>query len=138
MPHLNNYQFMGHLGRNPELKQAAGKQLAEFSVAVSSGTVAKPDTIWVKCAVWGDRAIRVMEKLNKGDAVYVSGRLSIRAYMGKDGTPKADASVFVNEWRSLKGKSDASAVDVPTFDMPSFASTVPGGSLTDDLSDIPF
>jgi single-strand DNA-binding protein len=141
MPHLNNYQFMGHLGRAPELKQAAGKQVAEFSVAVSSGTVAKPDTIWVKCAVWGDRAIRVMEKLNKGDAVYVTGRLGIRAYMGKDGTPKYDASVMVNDWQSLRGKDDVqqpSAPHIPEFNIaPAFASTVPVGA-HDNFDDIPF
>jgi single-strand DNA-binding protein len=143
MPHLNNFQAMGHLGRAPELKQAAGKQLAEFTVAVSSGTMQKPDTIWLKCTVWGDRAQRVVEKLNKGDAVYVSGRLSIRAYQGKDGTPKAEASVMVNEWQALKGKGDAqpsaqSFGDIPQFDIPQFASTVPHGATTDDLESIPF
>jgi single-strand DNA-binding protein len=142
MPHLNNYQFMGHLGRNPEMKQAAGKQVSEFSVAVSSGTVAKPDTIWVKCSVWGDRAQRVMEKLAKGDPVYISGRLSLRAYTGKDGTAKAEASVMVNEWQNLRGKDDAATqtptLNIPQFDVPAFSSTVPGGSMTDDLSDIPF
>jgi single-strand DNA-binding protein len=141
MPHLNNYQFMGHLGRNPELKQAAGKQLAEFSVAVSTGTVAKPETIWVKCAVWGERSQRVMEKLAKGDPVYISGRLSLRSYMGKDGQPKADASVMVNEWQNLRGKDDQqqpSTPHIPQFDVaPEFASTVPAGT-TDDFSDIPF
>lgn len=141
MPHLNNFQFMGHLGRNPELKEAAGKQLAEFSVAVSSGTVAKPDTIWVKCAVWGDRSQKVMEKLNKGDAVYISGRLSLRAYMGKDGTPKSDASVMVNEWQNLRGKDDAtqsSTPHIPQFDVaPAFASPVPVGA-ADDFDSIPF
>jgi len=110
MPHLNNYQFMGHVGRSPTIKEAAGKQVAEFSVAVSCGTVAKPDTIWVKCSVWGDRAARVMEKISKGDAVYVSGRLSLRSYQGKDGTPKAEASVMVNEWQSLKSKDAAAPV----------------------------
>ena len=141
MPHLNNYQFMGHLGRNPELKQAAGKQLAEFSVAVSSGTVAKPETIWVKCAVWGDRAQKVVEKLSKGDPVYVTGRLSLRAYTGKDGTAKAEASVMVNDWQNLRGKDDSqqpSPPHIPQFDVATdFASTVPIGA-TDDLSNIPF
>ena len=142
MPHLNNFQFMGHVGRAPELKQAAGKQLAEFSVAVSSGTVQKPDTIWVKCSVWGERSQKVVEKISKGDAVYISGRLSLRTYQGKDGQTKAEASVMVNEWQCLTKKSEPlnhseqqSAID--TFGV-QFASTVPVGAGTDDLDPIPF
>lgn len=136
MPHLNNYQFMGHVGRAPELKQAAGKQLAEFSVAVSSGSVQKPDTIWVKCAVWGERSQRVVDKIGKGDAVYIAGRLSLRAYQGKDGQPKAEASVMVNEWQCLSKKGDQqSAID--TFGT-QFASTVPMGAGSDDVDSIRF
>lgn len=134
MPHLNNYQLMGHVGRAPEIKEAAGKQLAEFSVAVSVGTVQKPDTLWVKCTVWGERSQRVIEKINKGDSVYVTGRLSVRAYKGKDGSPKAEAAIMVNEWQVLSSKK---VDEIPQYDLP-MASTVPAGSPTDDLEDIPF
>lgn len=107
MPHLNNYTIMGHVGRDPSLKDVNGKQVAEFSVAVSTGTVAAPETMWVKCTVWGERASRVAEKVTKGCAVHVSGRLKIRAYAGKDGTPKAEPSVFVNDWQVVCGPKQA-------------------------------
>lgn len=134
MPHLNSCQFMGHVGREAELKTSkdGATSWAEFTLAVSTGTKDKPKTMWVKCRAFGKSAKTVIEKCSKGDAVYVSGKLDVSAYARKqDNQPAADVSLMVNEWHWLK----PSGSSVVPADL-QFASTVPSGT-TDDLN-LPF
>lgn len=133
MPYLNSCQFMGHVGQSPSLKTSkdGATSWAEFTLAVSTGTKNKPKTMWLKCRTFGKNANTVLEKCNKGDAVYVSGKLDVSAYTRKqDNQPAADVSLMVNEWHWLK---PSSRNDAPN-ELP-FASTVP--SNTDDL-DLPY
>lgn len=134
MPHLNLCSFMGHVGREPEIKTSkdGSKSWAQFTLAVSTGTVQTPKTMWVKCSVWGKSADKVVEKCKKGDAVYVSGRLDVSAYARKqDNVATPDVSLTVNEWHWLKSSSrNEIPADVQ------YASTVPT-NLTDDIN-LPF
>lgn len=130
MPHLNVCSFMGHAGRNAELKQSkdGSTSWAEFTLAVSTGTQDKPKTLWVKCRVFGKGAMRAVEKVNKGDAVYVSGKIDANAYARKqDNVPTVDLSLLVNDWQWIKpsSKSEALPEDLK------MASTVPSGQLDD-------
>lgn len=115
MPHLNVCSFMGHVGQSPTQKTSkdGAKTWSEFSLAVSTGSKAEPKTMWVKCRVFGNSAARVTEMCNKGDAVYVSGKLDVNAYARKqDNQPAADVSLLVNEWHWLKPSSKADATDL--------------------------
>lgn len=133
MPHLNNCQFMGHVGREAEMKQSkdGSKSWAEFTLAVSMGTMGSPKTMWVKCSVWGKGAAKAVEKCKKGDAVYVSGRLDVSAYARKqDNVAAPDVRLMVNEWQWIKESGKNQKIDLA--DVPQFNSTVPS-QITDDL-----
>ena len=115
MPYLNQCSFMGHVGRNAELKQSkdGATNWAEFSLGVGTGTKADPKTLWVKCRVFGKNAMRAIEKCNKGDTVYVSGRLDVSAYLKKqDGTAASDVSLNVSDWQWIKTSNKADATDL--------------------------
>ena len=115
MPHLNVCSFMGHVGQSPTQKTSkdGAKTWSEFSLAVSTGSKAEPKTMWVKCRVFGNSAGKVAEMCNKGDAMYVSGKLDVNAYARKqDNQPAADVSLLVNEWHWLKPSSKADATDL--------------------------
>lgn len=113
MPYLNVCSFMGHVGQPAKLKTSkdGSKSWAEFTLAVSTGTRNEPKTMWVKCRSF-NKPERVLEKCNKGDAVYVSGRLDVSAYSRKqDNAPTPDVSLLVNEWHWLKPSGKADSVD---------------------------
>lgn len=129
MPHLNLCQFIGHTARDAEIKTSKdkSKSWAHFTLAVSVGTVETPRTLWVKCNVWGKSVDKVIEKVKKGDAIFVSGRLDAGAYLrAQDNVPMPDISLTVNEWQWLKAAGPKAPVEVPIYN-----STVPGP--TDDL-----
>lgn len=87
MPSLNNIQVMGHLGRDPEWK-AVGDGLCSFSVATTESWKDKSgewqeNTTWFSVAVWGDKGKRLMDRLQKGDLVYVEGPHKSRKHEDK-------------------------------------------------------
>lgn len=112
MPHLNSCTFMGHAG-NAAVKKTSKdgtKTWVEWSLAVSTGTIAQPKTMWVKCRTFTKNQDKVLERVQKGDAVLVQGRLDVNAYISsKDGAAMPDVSILVNEWQWIKpsGKGEA-------------------------------
>lgn len=119
--------IIGHLGRDPELKEVGDKDLASFSVAVSEkwrnkAGESQETTQWFKCNCWSGLSKTAMNYLHKGDPVYVEGRLSIRSYTGKDGVEKTSVEINVSDLNLLgsknrnqgDGEQDAQTyVDVP-------------------------
>jgi single-strand DNA-binding protein len=77
---LNRVQLIGHLGKDPELKElSGGKKVCEFSVAVNrrwktnSGEY-QESTEWFNVEAWERLAEICSEYLNKGSLVYLEGR----------------------------------------------------------------
>ena len=55
--------FAGRVGRDAELKKLdSGRELLEFSLAVTVGWGDRKDTQWVKATVWGDRAAKLVRE----------------------------------------------------------------------------
>lgn len=141
MPYLNQCTFMGHVGQPAALRQSkdGSKNWYEFTLAVSTGTQAQPETMWVKCRGFGKTGERFLEKANKGDAVLVTGKINARAYARKqDNQPAVDVSLLVNDfvWLRASSKSDASAVNIPQFDVAAVGALPDVSAFGDDS--IPF
>lgn len=78
--------FSGRLGRDAELKAIpSGERVANFSLAVSTGTRDNPSTLWVDCSLFGKRAEALAPHLIKGTAITVAGDVGIRNWLGKAG-----------------------------------------------------
>ncbi len=92
---MNQGQFAGFLGRDAETKQVKDTTVTNFSVAVSTGWGDKKSTLWVSCALWGERGQKLEQYLTKGTALTVAGDVDVRAYAAKDGTPKAEITCNV-------------------------------------------
>lgn len=143
MPHLNTCQFMGHAARRADLKSSKDgtKSWAEFTLAVSTGSMQNPKTMWVKCSIWGKSAEKALEKISKGDAIYVSGRLDVGQYVSKKtNETMLDITLMVNEWQWLKPSKQNEAnqgqyVPEVTYDIQQFD----GSQLAQgDIGDLPF
>lgn len=144
MPYLNQASFMGHVGTPASSKTSKDgtKTWVEWSLAVATGTVQAPKTMWVKCRSFTKNQAKVVEKITKGDVVYVQGKLDVNAYIRQqDGLPVPDVSLLVNEWQWIKPSSKSEAGQ----QYPEGASTIRGdmGAAPekiglDDLDSIPF
>src|SRR5690554_6467542 len=83
----------GRLTRNAEVRTLSNeKQVVNFSVAVNDSYRNKQgerveQTTFFHCAYW--ISSRVAKLLTKGTLVELTGRVSTRAWTGKDGEPRA-------------------------------------------------
>jgi len=83
---LNQVNLIGNLGTDPEMRfTATGKPVTSFSMATSrkykndEGALVE-DTTWHKIITW-DRLAEICNKsLNKGEPVYVQGRIQNRSW----------------------------------------------------------
>ena len=132
--------FTGRLGRDSELnKMSSGDSVANFSIAVDIGTRDHPKTMWVECALFGQRADKLQQYLTKGLKVTVSGRVTLDQYATRDGAQKTALRLTVSELdMSLPPKGDGQGSATRSADSAN-RSANPGGSGFEDMSDdIPF
>ena len=80
---MNNFNFTGNLGNDCRPGTAGQTAVVNFSVAVKSGYGQNEQTIWVDCALFGNRATALTPYLTKGQTVAVSGELGTREHNGK-------------------------------------------------------
>jgi single-strand DNA-binding protein len=79
---MNQLQFIGNVGRDPEMRfTPSGQAVTNFSVAVSKKYTAKSGekvskTTWIRVSVWGNLAEICQQYVTKGMKVFVSGELT--------------------------------------------------------------
>jgi single-strand DNA-binding protein len=104
---MNTGFFTGNLGRDAELRHASnGDAVANFPLAVETGTRQNSKTMWIDCSVWGKRAEKLAPYLLKGKKVAVLGRVAQDTYTKKDGTPGFRIEVSCNEVEFLGNRND--------------------------------
>lgn len=90
--------FAGFIGRDAELRSIpSGDSVAGFSLAVSTGTKDKPETLWVDCSLWGKRADSLASYLLKGTPVTVCGDVGLQTYTTNAGQPGAKITCRVDK-----------------------------------------
>lgn len=126
---MNKIIVSGGLGRDAELKTTAnGKNVLEFSLAVNDGFGDHKKTYWWRCALWGDRAVKLAEHFIKGTKLLVEGRPALREYE-KDGVKKISAEIFVTDFEFIGGKKEGNSSHDNGSDFAPAA---------DDSSEVPF
>lgn len=113
---LNNCQFIGRLGRDPEMRALpSGESVSNFSVAVGWKTKDKEGTEWVSVVAFGKLAEICAQYLKKGSQVFVSGRMRTEKYM-KDGVERYSTKIIADKMQMLGGKSDGGSKPAPAAD----------------------
>ncbi len=111
MPNFASITIVGHLGRDPEIRDVGDKKVANFSVAVTRGKGDKEITSWYSCAAWGRQAEIVGQYLTKGAPVMIIGEPTIEEYELKKGDRAGQmatrVSVFVKDFTMLGSKKDS-------------------------------
>ena len=121
---LNKVMIIGNLGKEPELRYTpSGRPVTTFSVAVSrtwKGTNGehRSETEWFKIVAWGKLAEICKEYLNKGQQVYIEGRLQTRRWEDKEGQQRTTVEVVANEMTMLGDRRDKGQDHSAPEDMP--------------------
>lgn len=103
---MNSCNFIGRIGRDAETRSAGSSEVTSWPVAIDVGYGDKKSTLWLDCAMWGDRGSKIAGYIRKGDNIGVSGELSLREYQ-KDGQTKTTATLRINDVKLLGGKQEA-------------------------------
>lgn len=116
MASLNRCQFIGRLGRDPEVRAVGEGSVTNFSVAVSErfkgrdGTQ-QERTEWVNCVAWQKLGEVCAQYLKKGSLVYVEGSLQNRSWE-KDGEKRTATDIRLTSMQML-GARDGGNVREP-------------------------
>ena len=100
---LNKVMIIGRLGRDPEMRYTpSGRPVTTFSLATSrtwntSDGERRTETEWFNVVAWGGLAEICKQYLNKGQQVYVEGRLQTRHWDDSEGTKHSSTEIVANE-----------------------------------------
>lgn len=104
---------VGNLGGDPELRYMQdGTGVCNFSLAASerwrdrATNEWREKTTWYRVAVWGNQAESCNTYLRKGRQVLVSGQVSARGYMDRNGEVAASLDLKARDVRFLGGRKD--------------------------------
>lgn len=99
---VNKVTLLGHLGRDPEVKQMNnGASVANISVATSErwrdqGGEQQERTEWHRVVIFGKLADVAGKYLRKGSQVYFEGRLQTRKWTDQEGKDRYSTEVVVS------------------------------------------
>lgn len=103
----------GRIGSDAEKRSLqSGKAVVSFSVADQQGWGDNKHTLWIKCAMFGERAEKLLPYLTKGSLVEVVGTPSVEAWIKKgDNTAQAALKLTVSEVKLHGGSQDGGKRD---------------------------
>lgn len=115
------FQVIGNLGRDAEVKSVNGSQFVSFNVAATESWIdnqgnRQERTTWVSCALNGDGG-KLLPYLKKGRRVYVSGDGSVKLYSSAvQRRMMAGANIAVRTIELLGGEADEVPAHLYTSD----------------------
>src|SRR3954463_12413133 len=111
MSGINKVILVGHLGKDPEVRQLeGGVSVASFPLATSE-TFNKDgkkieQTEWHNIVLWRSLADVAAKFLQKGKLVYIEGKLRTRTFEDKEGIKKYTTEVVAENFTMLGRKTD--------------------------------
>ena len=88
---MNSVQLLGNLARDPEVRYTqSGRAVATFTVAASNTYIdsatneTKEQTAFINCVAWGKLG-EAVGNYQKGNRLFVEGRIQTRSYETQDG-----------------------------------------------------
>jgi len=148
---LNQCQFIGHLGRDPETRNFAnGGKVCNLRLACTEKWKDKDGnrqekTEWIPVAIFQEGLIRVAEQyLRNGSKIYVSGKFTTRKWQDQSGADRYSTEVVLQGYGGtlvmLDGPKDGGGKrdDAGGYEPSQQSSGGYGGDMGDDSDSIPF
>lgn len=117
MANLNSVQLIGRIGRDPEIRyMGTGDAVANLSIATSEVYKDKEGskqekTEWHRCVAFRQPATFIEQYAQKGDLVFIEGKLQTREYE-KNGEKRYTTEIVVGNFQllsSMNGKKAATS-----------------------------
>lgn len=112
MSGVNKVILIGNLGSDPEVRDANGTPVCNFSIATSESwtdkttSEKKEQTEWHRLVLWRRNAEIAGQYLKKGSKIYIEGKLQTRSY-DKEGVKTYTTEVVVDRLQMLDSKGDS-------------------------------
>ena len=104
---MNKAILLGNLGRDPELRQAGDRPVANFTVATTKRWRDKKGaqqerTEWHRIVAWGPLGETCAEHLKTGSEVLVEGEIQTREWQDKEGQKRFTTEINAANVQFLK------------------------------------
>ena len=129
MPNFITCLCVGHLTRDPEVRETSSGPVTHFAVAVNSWRESD-ETLFMECDAWGKLGQMIARNFAKGKCILVQGELRQRAWTDNEGATRKAISLNVREATF----GDSKAAQQETEDAPSTPEPPPDS----DSQDFPF
>lgn len=99
---INKVTLIGRVGKEPTVRYTNDdRAIASLSIATSESWKDKngdkqEKTEWHSVVIFGTTATFVEKYVNKGDLVYIEGKLTTRKWQDKDGSDKYSTEVVID------------------------------------------
>lgn len=104
---LNKVMIIGNVGKEPEMRfTPSGNPVTSFSVAVNSKFGESETTEWFNIVAWKKLAETCNQYLQKGQQIYVEGRLQTRTWEGDDGVKHYRTEIIASQVQFLGKRKD--------------------------------
>jgi single-strand DNA-binding protein len=109
MASYNRVILMGHLTRDPELRNLTNTTVCDFSLAVNrqwkddQGEI-REEVLFIDCSAFGRTGQTIGENLTKGRPIHVDGRLKLDQWEQEDGQRRSKIRVVVEQFRFVDAK----------------------------------
>jgi single-strand DNA-binding protein len=111
---LNNCQFIGNIGADPDIKTTGnGNKVANLSLAVTEKWKNKQGerqerTEWVRLNCFQEGLIGVIESyIKKGSKVFVSGKMATRKWQAQDGQDRYSTEINIDKLIMLDSRDNS-------------------------------
>ncbi len=122
---VNKVILVGHIGNKPEGRYTpSGTSTASFSLATNESWIDSENekherTEWHNIIAWNKLADFATEYLQKGQLIYIEGRLQTRTYKDKEEIQRRITEVVTTaitplEWKTTDKKENGSADKINT------------------------
>ena len=120
---VNKVILVGHIGNKPEGRYTpSGTSTASFSLATNESWIDSENekherTEWHNIIAWNKLADFATEYLQKGQLIYIEGRIQTRTYKDKEEIQRRITEVVTTaitplEWKTTDKKNNSSANDI--------------------------
>lgn len=144
MSSVNKVILLGRLGKDPESRMVADKQVTNFNLATSERYMDKRTgekkeiTEWTLCVAWGSPAEIIQKYVKKGDLLYVEGKLKTRSWE-KDGITRYVTEVVVNTVQLMpNNRQEPSQGGSSAYTPPPTTEADPWAPTSSPTNDVPF
>ena len=144
MPNFNKVYLMGNLTRDPEMRTTpSGTSVCQFGMAVNrnynnSNGERQEETTFVDIEAWGRQAETISKYVNKGNPLFVEGRLKLDTWENNEGEKRSRMKVVMEVFEFISQRGEGGGFSNGSVPDARPSSSAPTQKSEDIEEDVPF